>query len=126
MRHLHIPSFPGRHRSGFFFILLLIFLVFGNLRTEEALKAAMDRYFAEHPDFHPGDHNERRVKKLIKEHLDIPRSEVHGQNSHELPCLIGAMEDELLYQQFLAKMQEQEQQEQTSSEAPPQPPRKRL
>ena len=127
MRHLHIPFFPGRHRSGFFFILLLPFLLteIGNLGTEEALKAAMDRYFAEHPHFRPGDHNERRVRTLIKTHLDSPRSEVEGLNSHEFPCLIGAMEDEPLYHQFLEKMQEQEQQEQTSSEAPPQPSRKR-
>ena len=114
MRHLHIPSFPGRHRSGFFFILLLIFLVFGNLRTEEALKAAMDRYFAAHPHFHPRDYNEKKVRKLVKTHLDYPRShypryEVEDSNSHELPCLMGAMDEEPLYEQFLEKMREQEQ-----------------
>ena len=55
---------------------------------------------------------------MVKKHLDSPKSEVEGSNAHELPCLIGAMEDEPLYQQFLTKMQEQE-------EASPQPSRKR-
>ena len=58
------------------------------------------------PHFRRGDHNERKVRNLIKNNLE------DEQNSIELPCLIGAMEDEPLYQQL------QEQLEQTSSEAP--------
>ena len=120
MRHLHIPSFPGRHRSGFFFILLLFFLEteLGNLGTEEGLMAAMETYFAEHPHFHPWDHNERRVRKLIKTHVDIPWSMVEGPNYHELPCLIGAMDDEPLYQHFLAEMRDKEQRERSRSPRP--------
>ena len=92
--------------------------------VHDALQAATKGYFAAHPHFRRGDHNERKVRNLIKTHLE------DKQNSMELECLILAMEDELLFQQFSAKMREhrhihREQPEQTSSEAPPQPSRKR-
>ena len=120
MSHLHILFIPSRHRSGLFFILVLILLTdIGDVGDDiesprsvrKALTAATKWYFKAHPHFRPGDHNERKVQNLINTHLE------DEQNTIELPCLLGAIEDEPLYRQL------QEQQEQTSSEAPPQPSR---
>ena len=61
MRHLHILFIPGRHRSGLFFILVLILLTdIGDVgdpfrcprsAVQDALKAATGWYFAAHPPF---------------------------------------------------------------------------
>ena len=93
-------------------------------RVNDALGTATVWYFKWHPDFRPGDNNEKRVRHLIKTHL------ADGQNTWELVDLILAMEDEPLYQKYLSTMREhchihREQLERTSSKAPPQPSRKR-
>ena len=102
MRHPHHRAYsfsPGRHRSGFFFILLLVFLSeVRGLPLHDRLKEAMQMYFSQHPEFHPEDTNEGRVRSLIHKNLE-------GQNSHELAGLAAAMDDEPLYQEFLAKLQ---------------------
>ena len=62
--------------------------------VQKALTAATNWYFKTHPDFRPGDHNERKVRNLIKTHLG------DEQNTIELPCLLGAIEDEPLHWQL--------------------------
>ena len=64
---MHIPFIPGRHRSGFFFILVLSLLtdvrddvVCPRSPVHHALQAATEGYFAAHPHFRRGDHNERK------------------------------------------------------------------
>ena len=61
----------------------------------EALRAAKDWYFSQHPDFRPGDENENYINDLIQKHLGGP------QNAGELEGLVGAMENEPLYKQYL-------------------------
>ena len=120
MRHPHHCAYcfsPGRHRTGLFFVLLLVFLSeVRGLPVEERLQAAMGMYFSEHPDFKAGDHNERNVKGLVAKNLE-------GRNKEELPGLVAAMDDEPLYQQVLVKLQELQQREpspdSTTSEEPP-------
>ena len=105
MRHPHHRAYyfsPGKHRSGLFFILLLVFLseVRGlPVDVDDRFEAAKKKYFSQHPDFRAGDGNERRVNELIQKNLE-------GLNSHELPCLAAEMIDEPLYQQVLAKLEE--------------------
>ena len=62
--------------------------------------AARDEHFSLHPAFHAGDSNEARVNNLIRTHLE-------EDSSRELQRLVEAMDDEPLYQQFLASMQRQ-------------------
>ena len=88
----------GRHRSGFCFIIVLVFLSeVRGLPVYERLLAATDMYFSEHPDFQPGDHNENRVHGLIYKNLE-------GNNSGELEGLVAAMENEPLYQEVSANL----------------------
>ena len=68
------------------------------LPLKDRLEAAMQIYFSKHPEFHPEDHNEQKVRSLTTKNLA-------GQNSHELAGLAAAMDDEPLYQEFLAKLQ---------------------
>ena len=103
MRHPHHCAYcfsPGKHPTGLFFVLLLVFLSeVRGLPVKERLQAAMRMYFSEHPDFEEGDHNEERVTSLVKKNLE-------GRNKGELPGLVARMDDEPLYQQVLAKLQE--------------------
>ena len=103
----HICFSPGKHRSGFFFILVSMFLseVRGLSGTiHERLKVATGMYYSKHPDFEPGDYNEEMVQDLLDKNLE-------GHNSGELPGLAARMDDEPLYQQALAKLQEPPQRE---------------
>ena len=103
MRHHTYYFSPGKHRSGFFCILLLVFLSgVRGLPVHARLQRAKDMYFIFHPAFRPADHNEQYVNDLMRKNLE-------GINHHEFPALVAAMEDEPLYQQVLAKFQEMEQ-----------------
>ena len=101
MRHLiHVrcmPCFPGRHRSGFFAILLLMVLseVHGRWSWIQ-LHSAKETYFAWHPEFQQGDHNESKVESLIEKNLQ-------GHNIHEFDDLGAAVVHAEVYERFKAK-----------------------
>ena len=61
-------------------------------------------YFRIHPDFKKGDHNERLVNKLLRNHLE-------GENDNEFSNLVAAMAEHTLYQQILDKYREQDEEE---------------
>ena len=89
-------GFPGRHRSGFFGILMLLVLTVSGPRSWEVLGEAKQWYFDLHPDFASQDHNERRVNNLIATHLT-------GQNAQELQ-LIEEIEQDPLHQQVMEQL----------------------
>ena len=115
MRHLiHVrcmPCFPGRHRSGFFAILLLMVLseVHGRWSWIQ-LNSAKETYFACHPEFEKGDHNESRVESLIEKNLQ-------GHNIHEFDDLGAAVVHTEVYERFKAKQADRTASQQLSARA---------
>ena len=100
MRHPHRNSYyvcPGKHRSGFFFILLLVFLSEVQGQLNERLKVALEKYLSARPDFLEADR--KLVKKLIITHLG-------GGNLQELPGLASRLHGTAAYRQVLSKLQD--------------------
>ena len=101
MRHPHHCTYSfssGKHRSGFFVILLMFFLSEVRGRpADERLQMAMDVYFSRHPLFSPQDRNEELVTTLVWKN-------VGEKNWHEFLQLMASMDEEPLYQQILTKL----------------------
>ena len=98
LRHPHRNSyyhFPGKHRSGFFFILMLVFLSEVQGSLHERLEAALEKYLSARPDFHAAD--KKLVNKLVNTHL-------RGSNAQELEALASRLHGEAAYQQVLTKL----------------------
>ena len=103
-------SSPGKHRTGLFIILLLIFL--SEVRGDPVhtrIGRAMEMYFDFHPEFRRDDYNERKVKYLVETHLG------GDWNQYEFTNLLAAMNDEPLYQRLLSNFQEHAQQSRSRS-----------
>ena len=106
----HSYSFsPGRHRTGLFIIIVLIFLSDVRGEPEDTrIDTAMQMYFDFHPEFAPGDHNEGFVKELVEKHLK-------RRNAQEFKDLLAAMHEEPDYQRLLSIFQEHAQQSRSRS-----------